>query len=141
MFCRRLYLEAGYRCSAHSLGKVPADTINSHQQVSKRAFGGGGGNLPNIQPLSHRRKMPSGAEMSCPCQALAYVVVKVKVAQSCLTLRPHGLYSPRNSPGQNTGVGSLSLLQRIFPTQESNQGLWHCRLILYQLSYQGSPYM
>ena len=43
MFCRRLYLEAGYRCSAHSLGKVPADTINSHQQVSKRAFGGGGG--------------------------------------------------------------------------------------------------
>ena len=35
---------------------------------------------------------------------------KVKVAQSCLTLRPHGLYSPWNSPAQNTGVGSLSLL-------------------------------
>ena len=40
---------------------------------------------------------------------------------------------------QNTGVGSLSLLQRIFPTQESNRGLLHCRWILYQLSYQGSP--
>ena len=92
---------------------------------------------------------------------------------------PHGLYSPWNSPGQNTGVGSLSLLpgdlpnpgikprsptlqvdslpaeppgkpkntgvgrlsllQRIFPTQESNWGLLHCRLILYQLSYEGSP--
>ena len=48
---------------------------------------------------------------------------------------PHGLYSPRNSPGQNTGVGSLSLLQGIFPTQELNQSLLHCRLILYQLSY------
>jgi len=38
---------------------------------------------------------------------------------------------------KNSGVGSLSLLQRIFLTQESNQGLWHCGRILYQLSYQG----
>ena len=38
------------------------------------------------------------------------------------SLWPRGLYSPWNSPGQNTGVGSLSLLQWIFPTQESNQG-------------------
>ena len=44
-----------------------------------------------------------------------------------------------NSLGQNTGMGSLSLLQGIFPTQESNWGLLHCRQILYQLSYQGSP--
>ena len=36
---------------------------------------------------------------------------QVNVAQSCLTLWPHGLYSPWNSPGQNTGVGSHSLLQ------------------------------
>ena len=105
---------------------------------------------------------------------------KVKVAQSCPTLcDPHGLYSPWNSPGQNTGVGSpfpspgdlpnqgigprspelqahslpaeppgkpkntgkgrLSLLQRIFPTQESNRDLLHCRRILYQLSYQWIP--
>ena len=43
-------------------------------------------------------------------------------------------------PGKpkNTGVGSLSLLQGIFPTQESNWGLLHCRQILYQLSYQES---
>ena len=45
------------------------------------------------------------------------------------------LYSPWNSPGQNTGVGSRSLLQEIFPTQELNQDLLHCRWILYQLSY------
>ena len=51
----------------------------------------------------------------------------------------HRLYSPWNSPGQNTGVGSLSLLQGIFPTQGSNPGLPHCRWILYQLSHKGSP--
>ena len=55
------------------------------------------------------------------------------------SLRPHGLYSPWNSPGQNTGVGSLSLLQGIFPTQGSNPGLPHCRWLLYQLSHKGSP--
>ena len=55
------------------------------------------------------------------------------------SLRPHRLYSPWNSPGQNTEVGSLSLLQEIFPTQESNPGLPQCRRILYQLSYEGSP--
>ena len=41
------------------------------------------------------------------------------------------LYSPWNSPGQNTGVDSLSLLQGIFPTQGSNPGLPHCSQILY----------
>ena len=55
------------------------------------------------------------------------------------SLQPHGLYSPWNSPGQNTGVGSLSLLQGNFPTQGSNLGLPHCRRILYQLSHKGSP--
>ena len=55
------------------------------------------------------------------------------------SLRPHGLYSPWNSLGQNTGVSSLSLLQGIFPTQGSNPGLLHCRWILSQLSHKGSP--
>ena len=55
------------------------------------------------------------------------------------SLGPRGLYSPRNSRGQNTGVGSLSLLQGIFPIQGSNPGLPHCRQILYQLSHKGSP--
>ena len=53
------------------------------------------------------------------------------------SLRPHGLYSPWNPPGQNTGVGSLSFLQGIFPTQGSNPGLLHCRWFLYQLSHKG----
>ena len=54
------------------------------------------------------------------------------------SLWPHGLYSPWNSPGQNTGVGSLSLLQGIFWTQGLNPGLLHCSRILYQLSHKGS---
>ena len=55
------------------------------------------------------------------------------------SLWPHRLYySPWNSPGQNTEVGSHSLLQEFFPTQGLNPGLLHCRQILYQLSYQGS---
>ena len=63
-------------------------------------------------------------------------------SESCLvvsdSLRPHGLYNPWNSPGQNTGVGGLSLLQGIIPTQGLNPSLPHCRQILYQLSHKGS---
>ena len=49
------------------------------------------------------------------------------------SLWPHGLYSPWNSPGQNTGMGSLSFLHGTFPTEGWNPGLLHCRQILYQL--------
>ena len=67
-----------------------------------------------------------------------FMCVKVKVAQSCLTLCDSMDYA-WNSPGQNTGVGSLSLLQGMFPTQGLNPGLPHCRQILYTLSHKGSP--
>ena len=63
------------------------------------------------------------------------------ISESCSvmsdSLRPHGLYSPWNSPGQNSGVGSLSLLQGISPTQGLNPGLLNCRQVLYQLSHKG----
>ena len=50
------------------------------------------------------------------CHFLNMLVFQVKVAQSCLeSLQPHWLYSPLNSPGQNTGIGNLSLFQEIFP--------------------------
>ena len=60
---------------------------------------------------------------------------------SCVRLlaTPWTIHGPWNSPGQNTGVGSLSLHQGIFLTQDSNPGLLHCRQILYKLSYKGSP--
>ena len=66
-----------------------------------------------------------------------YLSESRSVVSDCL--RPHGLYSSWNSPDQNTGIGSFSLLQGIFPTQESNQGLPHCRRILHQLNHKGSP--
>ena len=62
----------------------------------------------------------------------------MKVAQLHPTLCDP-LYSPWISAGQNTAVGSHSLLQGIFPTQGLNSSLPHCRKILYQLSHQGSP--
>ena len=59
----------------------------------------------------------------CMCTHIIYILKwsELKVVQSRLTLWPHGLCSPWNSPGQNTGVGSLSLLQGIFPTQDRTQ--------------------
>ena len=57
----------------------------------------------------------------------------LKVTQSCLTLG-----DPMDYTVQNTGVGSLSLLQRIFPTQGLNPDLPHCTQILYQLSHKRS---
>ena len=63
--------------------------------------------------------------------------MKVKVTQSCLTLRDpmdytvHGILQAK--------MGSLSLLQGVFPTQGSNPGLLHCRPILDQLNFQGNP--
>ena len=69
--------------------------------------------------------------MYCICFICKRKHLKVKGSQSWPTLRPHGLYSSWNSPGQNIGVSSLSLLQGISPV--------HCRWILHQLSHKGSP--
>ena len=77
-------------------------------------------------------------------QLLLLCAVLCLVTQSCLTLcdpidcSPPGSSVHGDSPGKNTGVGSRSLLQGIFPTQGWNPGLPHCRRILYCLSYQGS---
>ena len=71
--------------------------------------------------------------------AVSFFIDEVKWSESCSvvsdSLQPHAW----NSPGQNAGVGSLSLLQGIFPTQGLNPGLPHCRRILYQLNHKGSP--
>ena len=78
---------------------------------------------------------------------IIFVCVCVLVTQSYLTncdpmdYTPPGSSVHGNSPGKNTGVGSHSLLQGIFPTQRSNPGLLpllHCRQILYCLNHQGT---
>ena len=76
------------------------------------------------------KKMVTGIKWKSESESLSVV---------SYSLWPHGLYSSWNSPGQNSGVGSLSLLQGIFPTEGLNPDLLHCRRILYQLSSQGSP--
>ena len=68
-----------------------------------------------------------------------FMIMKVKVAQLCPTLCDPMDYSLWNSPGQNTGVGSPSLLHGIFPTQGLSPGLLHCSWILYQLNHKGRP--
>ena len=73
------------------------------------------------------------------CWLPAALKVNMNIAQSRLTLCDPTDCSPWNSPGQNTGVGSLLLLQGIFPTQGSNPGLLQYRRILYHLSCKGSP--
>ena len=68
--------------------------------------------------------------------------MKVKVTQSAMSdsLQPCGLYSPWNTPGQNTGVGSLSFLQGIFLAQELNPHLLHWQVDSLPLSQLGSPF-
>ena len=68
-----------------------------------------------------------------------YIKWKWKSLSRVWLFADYGLYSPWNSPGQNTAVDSLFLLQGILPTQGSNPGPPHCRWILYQLSHKGSP--
>ena len=65
--------------------------------------------------------------------------MKLKLLSRVRLFETPWMYSPWNTPGKNTGVGSHSLLQGIFPSQGSNPGLPHSRQILYQLSHQGSP--
>ena len=71
--------------------------------------------------------------------SIYYTVFAVSCSVVSNSLQPHGLYSPLNSLGQITGVGNLSLLQGIFPTQGSNPDLPHCGQILYQLSHKVIP--
>ena len=73
------------------------------------------------------------------------MIISLVLCESCSvlsdSLQPHGLNSPGNSPGQNTGVGSLPPLQEIFLIQGSNPGLQHCRWIPYQLSHRKAPFL
>ena len=94
--------------------------------------------ITNNLILKHTRKRISNKAQSLWKEIIKKVKEKEKSLSGVRLLRPHGQYSPWNSSGQNTGVGNLSLLQGIFPTQGSNPGLPHCRQILYHQSHKGS---
>ena len=95
--------------------------------------------LSDSLPLNHL-----GSPQLLPTTAVFVYILRLKTESESHSvvsdpLWPHCLYSPWNSPSQNTGMSSLSLLQGIFPIQGSNPGFPHCRWILYQLSHKGSP--
>ena len=72
------------------------------------------------------------------CVAFPGVIPNPEIEPRSPALQVDSLFAEPKGKPKNTGVGSLSLLQQIFPTQELNWGLLHCRWILYQLSYEGS---
>ena len=102
--------------------------------------------------INHGSQPPEKSEDFHPfCSLALLLALSLSSSSMCLSITsesesrsvvssslwPHGLHSPWNSPCQNTGVGSLSLLQGIF--QGLNPGLPHCRQILYQLSHKRNP--
>ena len=95
---------------------------------------------PGQQPALWMRHAGLHPGQTCKGSTSLYQTINVKVAQLSDSLRPHGLHSPWNSPGQNTGAGSHFLLQGIFPTRDRTQ-VSHRAGRLFQLSHQGSPRM
>ena len=93
------------------------------------------GELEHFHFLSDAWNHDCALSLTIPCVCL--------VTQLCLTrcdlmdCSPPGSSVHGDSPGKNTGVGCCVLLPGTFPTQGSNPGLLHCRLILYQLSHKG----
>ena len=103
------------------------------------------GSLPHLEQSYYFHKIQI-LKITFPVNSLSLFLIfraigklSLKWSESCSVVSDSLLYSPWDSPGQNTGVGSLCLLHRIFPTQGWNPGLPHCWWILYQLSHKGSP--
>ena len=90
---------------------------------------------PGTTPTTHFTSTIASLPFVHVC---AHSVSCVWLFETPWTVEPTRLPCPWHSPGKNTRVGSHVLLQGIFPTQELNPGLLHCRQILYQLSYAGS---
>ena len=124
----RLLAAVAFLVAGHGLQGTLASVVVAHGLSCSKACGIFRDQGLNQSPL-HRK---------ADCQPLGYQG-KWNCSVVSNSLWPHGLYSPWNPPDQNTGVGSPSLLQGIFPTQGLNPGLPHCKRILHQLSHQGSP--
>ena len=118
-------------CVAHA-DHIQWESLECKSPVDSRAF----------QTSSKRNcyycPLPALPKCHSILSLVEFVLVSASHSVVSCPLWPHGLCSPWNSPGQNTGVDSLSLLQGIFPAQGWNPGLPRCRWIFYQLSHRGS---
>ena len=99
---------------------------------------------PYPTPTHHRTESWASCAIQAASQEASYFTRESEKGKSLsrvwLFATPWTCRVQWTSPGQNTGVGSLSLLQGIFLIQESNQALPHCRQVPYQLSYPGDPW-
>ena len=87
-------------------------------------------------PLAPHGKPPNVCVCVCVCVCISHSVMSNSLWPR--GLQPSRLLCSWDSLGKNTGVSCNFLLQGIFPIQESNLGLLHCRQILYHLNHQGS---
>ena len=122
---------AGELGSIAGLGRFPGGGLGNPLQYSCL-------DNPHGQISAHRDS--PGKNTRVGCQALLQEIFPTQglMGWDCLALQADSLPSEPPRKLKNTGVGSLSLVQRNFLTQESNWGLLHCRWIFYQLSYLGS---
>jgi len=96
-----------------------------------------------FQTLQHAIKTIVRGKFIVLCACVLHSFSRVRLFATLWTIA-YRLLCPWDSPGKNTGVGCHTLLQGIFPTQESNPHLWHlghCRQILYPLSHLESPFI
>ena len=123
--------------------------LNGHEFEQALEDGEGQGSLAGCSPWGHKELETTErlnnnnkcAGTHAEFNIFNFHYKRISESRSVVSesLRPHRLYSPLNSPGQNTGMCSLSLLQGIFLTQGSNPGLLSCRWIRYQLNHKRSP--
>ena len=144
--------DAGKDWGQEEKGMTEDEMVGWHHQLNGHGFGwtlgvgDGQGGLACCGSWGHKEldmtERLDWTELIVIADTLKYCLChwsEVKVAQVCPTLCNTVDYSLRDSPGQNTRMGSLSFLQGIFPTWGSNPGLPNCKQILYQLSHKGSP--
>ena len=119
--------------------------VNQELPDIQSGFGKNRGTRDQIANIGSQRKQGNARKTSTSISLTVLKPLTVGCAGLCPTLcDPMGCSLPGSSvhgdsPCKNIRMGSFAFLQGIFPIQESNQCLLHCRQILYQLSYQRSP--
>ena len=119
--------------------KTRDNTGEGVEKRETRRSAGGNGNAATVDNgMEFSQKIKNRTlYTTCKSESVSYSVVFNSLQPR--GLQPVRLLCPWNSPGQNTGLGSHSLLEGIFPTQGSNPGLRHCRQILYHLRHHIFP--